>query len=251
MSNLNEISRFTNDFVLVEGAEFIMGDADLDDAPLHKVVVKSYYIQATSVTQGFWELVMDENESTGLNKKDYPVTFVSWEDCQLFIKKLNAITGKQFRLPTEAEWEYAARGGKLSKGYHYSGSDNVSDVAWHNGKYSMIKNESGNEELEFKTEIEPNSEGKLHSVKNKKPNELGLFDMSGNVSEWCNDWYGEYQLNESYSKDPQGPDKGHFRVLRGGSGNLSTDFCLNAYRFKGDPDIRYRNVGFRLLYPAE
>ncbi len=201
-----------------------MGDAELDNAPPHKVTVSSFYMQKTEVTQEFWELVMGNNPSKDKSWKDNPVTDVSWDDCQVFIKKLNSISGKKYRLPTEAEWEYAARGAKLSKGYKYAGSDDVNEVAWHSG----------------------NSNNKIHPVKEKKPNELGLYDMSGNVWEWCNDWYGDYRLNEAYAKNPQGPDSGTYRVMRGGSWYFSAEDCLVAYRDYGSD-----SVGFRLLSPAE
>ncbi len=205
----------------------MMGDANMGNAPLHKVTVSSFYMQASTVTQEFWELVMGNNPSSDKSWKDNPVTHVSWYDCQEFIKKLNSITGKNYRLPAEAEWEYAARGGKLSKGYKYAGSDNLDEVAWYYG----------------------NSNKKNHPVKEKKPNELGIYDMSGNVWEWCNDWYCEYR--DQYIKNPQGSDIGKYRVLRGGSWDFSAVNCLVAYYDYGDPDYRLDIGGFRLLSPAE
>jgi formylglycine-generating enzyme required for sulfatase activity len=228
-NKLAAISPFIADFVLVEGGEFMMGDANMGNAPLHKVSLDSFYIQTSTVTQEFWELVMGNNPSKDKSWKDNPVTNVSWDDCQAFIKKLNSISGKNYRLPTEVEWEYAARGGKQSKGYKYAGSDDVNEVAWHTG----------------------NSNSKIHPVKEKKPNELGLYDMSGNVWEWCNDWYGDYRLNEAYAKNPQGPDSGTYRVIRGVSWYDFAEFWLVAGRSRGDPDSRDSGEGFRLLSPVE
>ena len=152
-----------------------------------------------------------------------PVEYVSWYDCQEFIKKLNALTGQNFRLPTEAEWEYAARGGSKSQGYEYSGSNNLDDVAWYDS----------------------NSGDKTHDVATKKPNELGLFDMSGNVLEWCQDWYGRDYYSSSPSSNPTGPASGSYRVQRGGSWY---DFASWLFRL-GNNDLsgtRATQDGFRL-----
>ena len=138
-------------------------------------------------------------------------------------KKLNAITGKTFRLPTEAEWEYAARGGSKSKDYKYSGSNNIDDVAWYDG----------------------NSSYKTHEVGTKAPNELGLYDMSGNVWEWCSDWYGEY--SSSTQTNPTGPTSGSYRVLRGGSWDSYAEFCRVSYRSSYTPADRYSYNGLRLV----
>ena len=227
--------------IKVEGGTFSMGatseqgsDAYDDEKPVHSVTLSDYYIGETEVTQELWEAVMGSNPSefkgnnlsffTGNNQR--PVESVSWNDCQEFIKKLNQLTGKEFRLPTEAEWEYAARGGKYSRGYKYSGSNNADEVAWYDS----------------------NSGSKTHPVKTKKDNELGLYDMSGNVWEWCNDWYGDYQ---SYSQtNPTGPSRGERRVLRGGSWCYYCDWrdwrVRVSYRGDGTPDDRYRDSGLRL-----
>jgi formylglycine-generating enzyme required for sulfatase activity len=215
------------EFVKVEGGTFTMGSDQIKDATPHEVELRSFIIQRTEVTQELWQAVMGSNPSKDKSWKDNPVTDVSWEDCQAFIKKLNSITWKKYRLPTEAEWEYAARGGRLSKGYKYAGSNNLDEVAWYNG----------------------NSNQKIHPVAEKKPNELGLYDMSGNVWEWCNDWYGEYRLK--LKNNPQGPDNGNDRVMRGGSWGYDAVFCLVAIRDDRDPDYRYDFGGFRLLSPAE
>ena len=188
--------------IKVEGGTFSMGatseqgsDAYDDEKPVHSVTLSDYYIGETEVTQELWQAVMGSNPSYFKGDNQRPVEYVSWNDCQEFIKKLNRSTGKEFRLPTEAEWEYAARGGKYSKDYvyKYSGSNNADEVAWY----------------------DDNSGDETHHVKTKKANKLGLYDMSGNVWEWCNDWYGGYQ---SYSQtNPTGPSEGEYGVFRGGS----------------------------------
>ena len=185
--------------IKVEGDTFSMGatpeqgeDAASDEKPVHLVTLDDYYIGETEVTQELWQAVMDDNPSKfkGLQK---PVSCVSWNDCQEFITKLNQLTGKNFRLPTEAEWEYAARGGNKSQCYKYSGSNTIGDVAWY-------KNNSGST---------------THDVRTKSPNELGIYDMSGNVWEFCHDWYGDYS-GESQT-NPVGPSSGSIRVARGGN----------------------------------
>lgn len=220
--NKEEIEKLL-EFVKVEGGTFTMGIGN----EAHQVELSSFYMQKAEVTQELWEAVMGSNPSEDKAWKKNPVTNVSWDDCQKFIKKLNKITGKKYRLPTEAEWEYAARGGKLSKGYIYAGSDELDEVAWH----------------------AENSNSKVQHVAEKKPNELGLYDMSGNVWEWCADWYGDYRLKAQ--KDPIGPDNGSFKVIRGGSWNYFAENCLVAYRYRRYPDFRYFNLGFRLLSPVE
>lgn len=192
----------------------------------HQVELSSFYMQKTEVTQELWEEVMGSNPSEDKSWKDNPVTNVSWNDCQEFIKKLNEITGNKYRLPTEAEWEYAARGGKMSKGYQYSGSDNLEEVGWY----------------------DQNSNEKIHPVAEKKPNELGLYDMSGNVWEWCQDWYGDYRVK--FKKNPQGPDNGTTKVLRGGSWYFDAVNCRVACRYDGFPDYRSNIRGFRLALPS-
>ena len=179
--------------VYVEGGSFMMGsDASDVQKPVHRVTLSSYHIGKYEVTQELWETVMGSNPSyfKGFRK---PVENVSWDDCQTFIRKLNSLTGQTFRLPTEAQWEFAARGGNGSKGYKYSGSSNVDDVAWHSG----------------------NSGESTHNVGTKSPNELGIYDMTGNVREWCNDWYADYV--SSSVTNPTGPSSGNCRVARGGS----------------------------------
>ena len=184
--------------VYVPGGTFTMGatseqgsDAYNDEKPAHSVTLSSYYIGETEVTQALWTAVMGSNPSR-FKGDQRPVERVSWNDCQTFISRLNAKTGKYFRLPTEAEWEYAARGGH-SGGSKYAGSDNINSVAWY------IFN-SGRE---------------THNVATKSPNGLGIYDMSGNVWEWCQDWYGAY--SSSSQTNPKGPSNGDDRVRRGGS----------------------------------
>ena len=185
--------------IKVDGGTFTMGGTSEmgtpypDEKPTHQVTLSSsYYIGETEVTQALWKAVMGKNPSK-FNGDNLPVEKVSWKDCQKFIEKLNSLTGKRFRLPTEAEWEFAARGGNKSNLTQYSGGGNIDDVAWYDG----------------------NSGKKTHPVKKKKANELGIYDMSGNVWEWCQDWWGSY--GSSAQTNPKGPDSGSFRVLRGGS----------------------------------
>jgi len=227
------VERFTVDGVLfnmvrVDGGTFQMGatseqgsDAYDWEKPAHQVTLSSYYIGETEVTQELWQAVMGSNPSyyKGAN---LPVERVSWNDCQDFIRKLNAKTGRQFRLPTEAEWEYAARGGRKSQGYKYSGSNTIDDVAW----YDKTTNGEG-----------------TRDVKTKQANELGLYDMSGNVYEWCEDWYGAY--SSSSQSDPKGPSSGSSRVHRGGSYYFAR-WCRVSYRDFNSPDYSWFNLGLRL-----
>ena len=159
-----------------------------------------------------------------------PVEKVSWNDCQTFITKLNSLTGQTFRLPTEAEWEYAARGGNKSKGYLYSGSNSIGDVAW----YDVNACDVGSSSVNYGT----------HAVKTKSPNELGIYDMSGNVWEWCHDWYGSYSSGSQ--TDPTGPTSGSDRVLRGGSWFINATYCRVAYRSCITPTNMNSIIGFRL-----
>lgn len=224
---------------LVEGGTFKMGsndsDAESDEKPVHKVTLSSYYIGETEVTQALWKAVMGSNPSY-FKGDNLPVEQVSWNDCQEFIRKLNQKTGKNFRLPTEAEWEYAARGRKKSRGCKYAGSNNLRDVAWFG-------------QSDGRTFDNGNSGEKTHAVKMKSANELGLYDMSGNVWEWCSDWFNSDYYGKSSSVNPQGPSSGSSRVLRGGSWDRYARRCRVSYRLSSDPDNRLSIFGFRLCLP--
>ena len=211
----------------VEGGTFTMGaTAEMsepysDEKPMHQVTLSSYAIGETEVTQALWQAVMGNNPSY-FKGDDLPVEQVSWDDCQTFISKLNNLTGRQFRLPTEAEWEFAARGGNWSNHTQYSGSSRLDDVAWYGG----------------------NSGSTRHPVKTKSANELGIYDMAGNVWEWCQDWYGSY--SSSSQSDPTGPDSGSDRVFRGGGWYDSAWFCRSSDRSGNAPDYRDNDLGLRL-----
>lgn len=208
--------------VFVEGGTFMMGSDDSKaEKPVHQVTLNSYCIGKYEVTQELWVAVMGSNPSSYKGSRK-PVEKVSWEDCQEFIRKLNNLTGKNFKLPTEAQWEYAARGGKKSRGYKYSGSNTIGKVAWYTD----------------------NSGSKIHDVGTKSPNELGLYDMTGNVYEWCSDWYGHY--SSSSQTNPSGPSSGFYRVSRGGSWYTNARSSRVSDRFLNSPGDILSNLGFRL-----
>ncbi len=218
--------------IKVEGGTFIMGateeqvqDANSDEIPAHQVTLSDFRIGQTEVTQALWLAVMGSNPSNNTGNLNYPVESVTWNDCQAFISKLNELTGKNFRLPTEAEWEFAARGGIYSEGFLYAGSDNINEVAWHIN----------------------NSGGITHAVATKAPNELGLYDMTGNVCEWCQDYYGGYSAEPQIN--PTGPTSGSNRVLRSGSyrGNVEGDYRVS-FRYSYPPTQVYIGLGLRLVY---
>ena len=216
------------EMVKVEAGSFNMGatpemeNPHEDEKPVHLVTLtNNYYIGKYEVTQALWKIVMGSNPSNSKGD-NLPVEKVSWNDCQKFISKLNKLTGKSFRLPTEAEWEYAARGGNKSRGYQYSGSNTIGDVAWYDG----------------------NSGSKTHAVGTKQPNELGAFDMNGNVWEWCQDWFNRY--SSSPQTNPIGAVSGSCRVYRGGSWCYS-GYCRCSCRFDGTPDFRNGDLGLRLV----
>ena len=257
---------FTNlekdEMVFVKGGTFTMGatseqgsDYDSDERPTHQVTLSDFYIGKYEVTQQLWAYVMKysgtcadgstmsayaSDEWLGTNPSSscgvgiyYPAYYVSWEDIvNIFIPRLNKITGKTFRLPTEAEWEYAARGGNKSKGYKYSGSNTIGDVAWSYDNAYNVGSSSSN----YGT----------HPVGTKAPNELGLYDMSGNVHEWCSDWFGSY--SSSAQTNPTGPTSGSYRVLRGGSWSYRANYCRVSDRYYY-PDFRFNYLGFRLVMP--
>jgi len=226
---------FTMGCTSEQGSDF--GDCFDNATPAHGVMLSTYYIGETEVTQELWKAVMGSNPSEFKGDKR-PVEHVSWEDCQTFIHKLNELTGKYFRLPSEAEWEFAARGGTKSAGYKYSGSNDIGAVAWY----------SDNSEIQDKSS--PNYG--THVVKTKKPNELGIYDMSGNVREWCLDWYGEYHsFAHGVYNNPAGPSSGSGRVVRGGSWTSVNWHCSFSYRINQRPDLWVDDLGFRLVIRQE
>ena len=213
----------------VEGGTFNMGataeqssDAYDSEYPVHQVTLSSFSIGQTEVTQELWQAVMGNNPSSFTGDLQRPVESVSWNDCQEFITKLNQMTGKNFRLPTEAEWEYAARGGNKSQGYKYAGSNIISDVAWYDS----------------------NANSTTHPVATKAPNELGLYDMSGNVFEWCQDWFDTYPSEAQ--TNPTGASSGSNRVVRGGSYYNNARGCRVAYRFRLGVNNCVSYLGLRL-----
>ena len=223
------VNGVTFKMVRVDGGTFAMGctveqdaDAEAHEAPVHDVTLSNYYIGETEVTQELWLAVMGENPSTFNDNNQCPVERVTWEMCQEFITQLNALTGRTFRLPTEAEWEFAARGGNKSQGYHFAGSDNLDEVAW----------------------FTENSGAATHPVGGKKANELGLYDMCGNVNEWCADWYSLYP--ETPQTNPTGPETGRSRIYRGGSWQNASKACRITRRNYFAPGTIRNYMGFRL-----
>lgn len=238
------LNNLVANMVYVQGGTFLMGgtseqgdEAEDDEKPILQVTLSSFYIEKYEVTQEEWKTVMGDNPSYHRGDK-YPVADVSWNYIQKFITKLNQLTGRQFRLPTEADWEFAARGGNNSRHYKYSGSNYIGSIAWYGD----------------------NSNGTLHDVDHKQPNELGLYDMSGNVSEWCSDYYGFDSPNAQ--KDPKvtSPTKDNIpygnqgyikmglgRIIRGGSYARPYNNLLRvSYRYCSRQDYYSNGVGFRL-----
>ena len=207
--------------VLVHAGSFTMGaredkNANQDEYPNHRVrLTRDYYLAATEVTQALFEAVMGYNPSGNNHGGNYPVVQVSYNDAVAFCARLTSMVGRQFRLPAEAEWEFAAQG--------VNGTENISEEAWFFG----------------------NSNNSPHPVAKKKPNALGLYDMLGNVWEWCSDWYGDYSSGEN--KDPVGPSSGDLRVLRGGSWYYFAEYCRITNRNGRIPTYRSDNVGFRVV----
>ena len=217
-----ELNKLINNMVYVSDGTFIMGgDESSDQTPTHSVTLSSYYICKYEVTQALWRAVMGSNPSK-FKGDNLPVEQVSWNDCQTFINRLNNYTGRNFRLPTEAEWEFAARGGNYSRRYKYSGSNYIGDVAWY-----------------------CDNSDRTHPVGTKQANELGLYDMSGNVWEWCSDWYGSYS---SYSQsNPTGATSGYGRVERGGNWCGYARVCRSSFRYCDSPVFRDDYLGLRLV----
>ena len=236
------------DMILVTGGTFMMGatpeqgdDAFDNEKPAHRVSLSNYYIGETVVTQALWEAVMGSTvrqQRDKIKKKrrttkwklygegnNYPMYYINWNECQEFIRRLNTMTGHKFRLPTEAEWEYAARGGNKSRGYKYSGSNNPRDVAWYFGN----SGDKPQNDIIINVDAIKNNNIRIHPVATKQPNELGIYDMCGNVWEWCQDWHNSYSGNAQ--TNPTGPASGSFRVCRGG----------NIYALAWECRVSYRN----------
>jgi sulfatase modifying factor 1 len=212
------------EMVFVKGGTFQMGSNEIDDAkPIHSVTLSDFEIGKYPVTQKLWQEIMGSNPSHFKENENCPVENVSSEDTQAFLKKLNTrFPGRQYRLPTEAEWEYAARGGTQYKGFEFAGSNDPDDVAWYNQNAGL----------------------KTHPVGLKKANELGIYDMSGNAWEWCADWYATYTSGSQ--TNPEGPSSGSSHVLRGGSWYGGPKYCRVAGRYSDSPTFRGGNIGFRL-----
>jgi formylglycine-generating enzyme required for sulfatase activity len=225
----NRVENVEIEMVYVAGGTFTMGctaeqgdDCFNGEKPAHQVTLNDYYIGKYEVTQAQWKAIMGNNPSHFKGCDNCPVERVSWHEIQEFISKLNQKTGKNYRLPTEAEWEYAARGGKQSKGYKYSGSDNADEVAWY----------------------DDNSNYETHPVGQKAANELGIYDMSGNVLEWCSDWYENY-ANASQT-NPKGSSTGSLHVNLGGSWYSSVRNVRVSARDGDIPNNHNADLGFRL-----
>jgi formylglycine-generating enzyme required for sulfatase activity len=218
-----------SEMMYVDGGAFKMGctyeqggNCKNNEKPVHRVTLNSFNIGKYEITQAQWKVIM-ENDPSSIKGDDFPVTNVSWDEVQDFIRKLNELTGKKYRLPTEAEWEYAARGGIKSKSYKYSGSNNINEIAWYND----------------------NSENTIHVVGSEQANELGIFDMTGNVSEWCSDWYGNY--SSAAQTNPKGPSTGGQRIIRGGGWNSVPNNSRVSFRNSVSPwNNTYSELGFRL-----
>jgi TonB family protein len=217
------------EMVFVEGGAFQMGSnlGEVNEQPVHEVTLSSFFIGKYEVTQKQWVAIVGNNPSGKKNCEDCPVEQVSWDNIQLFLEKLNAQTGKNYRLPTEAEWEFAARGGVNSKGVEFSGSNNIDSVGWYFN----------------------NSRKEGAAVGQKRGNELGIFDMSGNVWEWCSDWFGEYKNDAE--ENPMGVASGNWKIVRGGAWNNTPRLCSVHKRNWLNKDLGSPDIGFRLVLDVE
>jgi formylglycine-generating enzyme required for sulfatase activity len=231
------------DLVLVKSGQFTMGKpGSKSNARLHQVELDEFYISKFEVTQAIWNIVMSDNPSKRVGDS-LPVENVSWEEVQKFISRLNQMTDKNYRLPTEAEWEYAARGGhKMKEKFRYSGSDSIGCVGfyWKNSGDSILEGRWDNEVLK-------SNNCRIRKVGQLQPNELGICDMTGNVWEWCSDWYEEEYYVVSPLSNPQGPENGTNKVCRGGSYLSKASYCRNGFRFSYPPQNSYNYLGFRLV----
>lgn len=240
----------------VEGGSFRMGSEDVSDCkPVHTVSVSDFWMGETEVTQELWEAVMGTTIQMQRNKNNpnstilvegasFPMYYVTFLEAEQFCSELNKLlkkqlpTGYYFSLPTEAEWEYAAKGGNKSQGYIYSGSNNIEDVAWYGNGYYCSKGH-----------IHKNSRGQIHPIKKLKCNELGLYDMSGNMKEYCRDYYQEGYYSSSPEKNPccENPDEKSYRVTRGGSWYFSAEFQKTYVRFGFGSESSGMDTGFRIV----
>ena len=223
------------EMILVEGGMFEMGSshdtAYKREKPVHKVKLTDFWIGKYPVSQSLWKAIMGTENNPSFFQGDLrPVEMISWDDCQEFLKKLNTLTHKTYRLPTEAEWEYAAKGGKYSQGFLYSGSNKQNEVGW----------------------FDENSDEETKEVGLKQSNELGIFGMSGNIWEWCQEWYSTKYYEECFNhgevKNPKGPDEGELRVVRGGSWCHGIDRCRTTSRTGYQQEDLDSFLGFRLVY---
>jgi len=245
------------EMVFVEGGTFTMGATGIipdffsggHDMPSHSVTLSDYYIGKYEVTQGLWEAVMGNNSSY-FKGSTRPVEQVSWDDCQTFVSKLNSLLssqlgGKCFALPTEAQWEYAARGGKKSLEHLFAGGNSIDFVAWIESKDLTDMQTLYGNSIDSVAWIRFNSDNSTHEVGTKSPNELGVYDMCGNVWEWCQDWYGDY--SSSSQTNPKGASSGSRRVVKGNSWDGDIDEAYVSNRFGIVPSSRDYCLGLRLV----
>ena len=217
-------------FVEVKGGKFLMGTPDTvvgrdEDEKQHPVELTDFWIMDKTVSRAQWNRIMKPDAPISEEDIKMPVTGITWDSVQYMLQKLNSQGEWTYSLPTEAQWEYAAKGGQKSQGTLYSGSNNIDEVGWYSG----------------------NSNNRIHSSGELKPNELGIYDMTGNQWEWCQDWYGEYSVDTAAAVNPSGPAQGAVKVLRGGSWYSVAALCRNTLRSGGEPSIKDKHYGFRLV----